>query len=194
MANCPPQAISGRSLAGTSAKRGRTPPRACVLSYFVIDRSIVIDPATLLRLTVGLLGAVFLFLSFVAIRHAEVPRGVLPTMTAVAIVVGVWVFVPETLAVGSYRLPIGVRQAGLATGAGAVIARYLVLRRRARKQRTGALNLLATPLLGVCLVLTSANWLVAVAAGLMVGTDLVRRAGESAQQETEQSDHSPGDE
>lgn len=130
----------------------------------------------------GLVSAVYLFLTFIAHRNTSIPPAAIPTVVAVAVVVAVWVFAPGVLAAGRYSLPVGVRQAGLAAGAGAVISRYLVIRRRAREQPAGALDAVATPLLGVSLVLTSANWLVAVAAGIMVGTEIFRRAAASSGQ------------
>ena len=115
-------------------------------------------------------------------------------MTAVAVVVGVWVFFPRVLAVGNLRLPFGLRQAGLATGAAGVLARYVALRRKARERPVGALKALATPLFGVCLVLSSANWLVSVAAVVMVATDAMRRVGGSSEQGSAPSDRPPDSE
>lgn len=128
----------------------------------------------------GLIGAVYLLLAYMSVRERTLPRAIVPTVVAVAIVVGVWVFAPEFLAAGSLKVPLAVRQAGLAVGAAAIVARYTTLRRSARGKSAPIPGMISTPLLGVSLALTSANWLVAIAAAVLVGTDLVRRVGVSA--------------
>ena len=136
----------------------------------------------------GLIGAVYLLLAYMSMRERNLPQATIPTVVAVAVVVGVWVFAPAFLAVGSVRVPLAVRQAGLGVGGLAIVARYIAVRRGpkaryrspTRAKSTTVLGALATPLLGVCLAAASANWLVATAAAVLVGTDLVRRAAASA--------------
>ena len=136
----------------------------------------------------GLIGAVSLLLAYMSVRERNLPRTIVPTVVAVAIVVGVWVFAPEFLAAGSLRVPLAVRQAGLALGGAAIVARYTAIRQvakaryqsPARGKSATVPGVLSTPLLGVSLAMTSANWLVAIAAAVLVGTDLVRRVAVSA--------------
>lgn len=128
----------------------------------------------------GLICAVYLLLAYISVRERGLPRTIVPTVMAVGIVVGLWVFAPAFLAVGSLRVPLAVRQAGLAVGGAAIVARYLAIRQPARGKSATVPGVLSTPLLGVSLAMTSANWLVAIAAAVLVGTDLVRRVAVSA--------------
>ena len=136
----------------------------------------------------GLIGAVYLLLAYMSVRKHNLPRTMIPTVMAVAAVVGVWVFAPAFLVVGSLKVPLAVRQAGLAVGGVAIVARYITVRRAPKAQYrspmrgkfAAVLDMLSTPLLGVCLAVTSANWLVAIAAAVLVGTELVRRVAASA--------------
>ena len=133
----------------------------------------------------GLIGAVYLLLAYMSVRERSLPRAIVPMVVAVSGVVGVWVFAPGFLAVGSLELPLAVRQAGLAMGGAAIIARYATIRRPARGKSATVLAAMGTPLLGICLAVTSANWLVAVAAAVLVGTDLVRRAAASSGEDSQ---------
>ena len=128
----------------------------------------------------GLIGAVYLLLSYMSVRERNLPRTMIPTVMAVAVVVGMWIFAPTFLVVGSLKVPFGVRQAGLAVGGVAIVARYIAVRRPTNGKSAAILGVVSTPLLGVCLAVTSANWLVAIAAAVLVGTDLVRRVAASA--------------
>ncbi len=128
----------------------------------------------------GLIGAVYLLLAYMSVRERNLPRTMIPTVMAVAVVVGMWVFAPTFLVVGSLKVPLAVRQAGLAVGGVAIVARYIAVRRPTNGKSAAILGVVSTPLLGVCLAVTSANWLVAIAAAVLVGTDLVRRVAASA--------------
>ncbi len=129
---------------------------------------------------VGLIGAVYLLLAYMSVKEQGLPRTIIPTVVAVAAVVGVWVFAPGFLAVGSVNVPQAIRQAGLAVGAAAIVARYVAVRRTANGNSSAVFGALSVPLLGVSLAMASANWLVAIAAAVIVGTDLVRRVAASA--------------
>ncbi|MBU8913034.1 MAG: hypothetical protein KOO61_03355 [Spirochaetales bacterium] len=127
----------------------------------------------------GLIGAVYLLIAYMPMRERNFSRPMVPTVMAVAAVVGVWVFAPAFLVVGALDVPPAFRQAGLAVGGVAIVARYISARLRMRGRSAAALDVVSTPLLGVCLAVTSANWLVAIAAAVLVGTNLVRRAAAS---------------
>ncbi len=148
----------------------------------------------MVRLMLGLISAVYLLLADMSVREHNLPRSIIPTVVAVSAVVGVWVFAPGFLTVGSLTAPLAVRQAGLAVGGLAIIARYAAIRQPAREKSAAIPGMLSTPLLGVCLAVTSANWLVAVAAAVLVGTDLVRRAATSAGEESTTPPLPPGTE
>ena len=136
----------------------------------------------------GLICAVYLLLAYMSVRERDLPRTIVPTVMAVGIVVGLWVFAPEFLVAGSLGVPFAVRQTGLAVGGVAVVARYIAIRRvpeaEDRSSMSGKLAAilteLSTPLLGICMAVASANWLVAIAAAVLVATVLVRRAVVSA--------------
>jgi hypothetical protein len=130
----------------------------------------------------GLVGAVYMLLCYLSHRENPVPGSAIPPVVVAAVVTAVWVFLPGFLSAGEYWLPLGVRQAGLGAGAGAVVARYLTIRRLSREEPARALEVVGTPLLGVSLVLTSANWLVAIAAGILAASELVRRVARSVRQ------------
>ena len=143
---------------------------------------------------VGLIGAVYLFLTYVSIKDVALPRTMVPTVVVVAIVVGIWVFAPGFLAVGALSLPLQIRQAGLAVGGAAIVVRYMAIRRPGRGRSARILGALGTPLLGVCLAVASANWIVAVGVAVLVGTDLIRRAGGSSDPDSEQPPAPPSTE
>jgi hypothetical protein len=136
---------------------------------------------------VGLTGAVYLFLTYISIKDVNLPRAMVPAVVVVAIVVGIWVFAPGFLQAGAVDLPLRLRQAGLGIGGVAIVLRYVGIRRPGRGTSDRVLGALGAPLLGVCFALASANWIVAVAAVVLAGTDLVRRVGASRDADPQQS-------
>ena len=124
---------------------------------------------------VGLICAVYLFLTYVTTSGVRIPRAEIPTVTAVAAVVLIWVFAPGFLSAGEFELPFRIRQVGLAFGAAGIIARYVGVRGAGGGKSGRILAPLAAPFLGIGLAVGSANWMVAVAAAVMVGSDLIRR-------------------
>jgi hypothetical protein len=151
----------------------------------------MIDSETITRLMVGLISAVYLFLTYISIKDVTLPRSMVPTVAVVAIVVGIWVFAPDFLEAGAVDLPLQLRRLGLVIGGAAIVVRYTRIRRPGSGNSDRILGALGAPLLGVCLAVATANWIVGVAAMVLVGTDLVRRVGGSRAADSKQSPPPP---
>ena len=140
---------------------------------------------------VGLIGVVYLMLTYLASRNRQVRRRLIPVVGACAAVVALWVFAPELLSTGDMGLTLKIRQAGLVIGGVAVAGRYVSIRPTGREKAARIAGVVSTPLLCLCLAVSSGNWLVAIAAAVLAATTSIRPAGGSPAEDPQQAPPPP---
>ena len=135
------------------------------------------DPVTVVRLMVGLTALVYLAVGFASHRGKWSPT--LIVVFVAAIVIGTWAVAPLFLSAGEFGVRIQLRQIGLLVSVTAVVVQYLSLRQTERSKVLERASRVSPVIYAAGLVLATANWLVAVAGGLISLTSILRRVEES---------------
>lgn len=139
----------------------------------------MIDPATGVRLLIGLVVLVYGYLIALGSRPGR--------QLLVIALIGVaplflWIAGPGLLEAGEMPVPVEIRRLGLLSGATAVALRYAAVRARERSQRQrGVLAAAAGVLVLAAIGVTTANWLVTVAAAVsLAATARINLSGASS--------------
>lgn len=151
---------------------------------FVVDRFSMNDPATVIRLMTGMSALIYLALTVMARQRAA-----LPVVIAAVALVSAWAIAPGFLSFARFGIELTLRRAGLFVGVLGLILLYLPMRRSNLPgvvRRAGRFS----HLVFACgLTLATANWVVAVAAGLVAA--LTFRRAEASPSESDQPRKDP---
>ena len=139
----------------------------------------MIDPATGVRLLIGLVVVVYGYL--IALGSKPVGQRVVIALIGVAPLF-LWIAVPALLEAGEMPVPVEIRRLGLLSGAMAVALRYAAVRARERsQQQRGVLAVAAGVLVLAAIGVTTSNWLVTVAAAVsLAATARINPSGASS--------------
>jgi len=139
----------------------------------------MIDPATAVRLLIGLVVVVYGYL----IVLGSAPGRQRLTVALIGLVpLILWIAAPRVLEAGDMDAPGGIRRLGLVTGAVAVALRYAAVRARERSEKQrAALAASAGILLLTAIGIATANWLVTISAAVsLAATARVRPSAASS--------------
>ncbi len=124
----------------------------------------MIDPATAVRLLIGLVVVVYGYL----IALGSIPGGRRLAVAVVGLVpLVLWIAAPSLLGAGDVALPTEIRRLALLPGAMAVALRYAAVRAQDRHEKQRAILASAAGVLLLAAIgFATANWLVTVSAAV----------------------------
>jgi hypothetical protein len=139
----------------------------------------MIDSATGVRLLIGLVVVVYGYL--IALGSKPGRQALVIALIGVAPLF-LWIIVPTVLDAGEIPVPVEIRRLGLLSGAIAVALRYGAVRARERSLRQRSVLAVAAGVLVLAAIgVTTANWLVTVAAAVsLAATARISPSGASS--------------